>query len=449
MSWRQKPITLILRNVFMTFFTLCSTQSFAAQVENGNPLRFWQGHNKSYLQGTFSAELAYFDQSKSWFGNARENIGDDSDSWWEGVIRPGIEGKYILANASKFYGRVDAVQANTQDIDGAGTNVEYGDVSKIRIEEFYAGWSSGENFSSLGKDFLDISFGRQQYIVGNGFLFYSQSSNGGDRGAYWLADRHTADYSAIIRMKSGEWKGDLVYFKADDNPNMNTKVGGITLDYDAGKNGGVGGGAYYINSDDNFRDEMQVYDIRFNFKIFSAFDVQALKPFELEGEYVYENIDDSDSDNGNGWYLQLSYQFEDLTWKPSLTYRYSGFDKDYDPLFYGFSDWGYWYQGEILGEYVLTNSNLNSQMVKLNVQPVESLSVNLFYYNLRLDDAAAFGVDDKNYGDEIDLIIDWTYNNHLSFSLVGAYASPDDAAKQQTNGDDDWSYMMLYTKISF
>jgi len=454
MTCLTKAIKLAALIWFLVVGAFFTGHSFAAEAEDANPLRFWKGENKSYLQGTISLEIAYFNQGSSWFGEDKANLGRSSDEWWESTIRPGLEGSYFFESAGEIYGRFDAVQANTEDIDAAGSNAAFGDVSKIRVEESYVGWRSGDLFASLGKNALDISFGRQQYIVGNGFLFYNQSSNGGQRGAFWIGDRHAADYAGIIRLRTGGWAGDLVYFKADDKPNSDTKLGGATLDYsfDKGKDkvAGLGGGLYYLNSDIDARDEMLVYNIRGYFKPFEAFDVlPALKPFELEAEYVYENPDDNDTGDGNGGYIAASYQFEKVPWKPDITYRYSRFDKDYDPLFYGFYDWGYWYQGEILGEYVLINSNLQSHMVQLNVKPVESLSVNLFYYNFRLDDADAFGVDDEEYADEAELIVDWTYNDHLLFSFVGAYAWPDDGAKQQTGGNNDWAYMMLYTKISF
>jgi hypothetical protein len=321
------------------------------------------------------------------------------------------------------------------------------------MEEAYMGWRSGDLFSSLGKDFLDISFGRQQYTVGNGFLFYNESGNGDRRGGFWIGARHAAQYAGIVRLRTGGWAGDLVYLRADDAPNTDTKVGGATLDYsfEKGKDkvAGIGGGLYYVASNLTTRDEMMIYNIRGDIKPFEAFDVlPTLKPFKLEGEYVYENTDDKDTGNGNGWYIQPSFQF-DVPWKPGITYRYASFDRDYDPLFYGFNDWGYWYQGEILGEYVLSNSNLNSHMVRLNANPIDAITVNLFYYNFRLDDADSFGVDDEEYADEADLTVDWTANDHVSFSWVGAYVWPDDGAKQQTGGDDDWAYMMLYTSINF
>ena len=63
---------------------------------------------------------------------------------------------------------------------------------------------------------------------------------------------------------------------------------------------------------------------------FEAFEgLAVLKPFKLEAEYVYEDAD-NEFDDGHGWYVSGGYQFEQIPWKPTLTYRYANFDKDYD-----------------------------------------------------------------------------------------------------------------------
>lgn len=424
-----------------------------------SPLILWEGARGSQLKGTFKAQMAYFNQGSSWFGESRQNLGDSSDDWWEGTITPGIEGSYFLEDSGEIYGRASAVFASTDGIDAAGSNVSHGqDASDMRMEDAYIGWRSGDMFSSLGKDFLDISFGRQQYVAGTGFLFYNESSNGGNRGAYWIGERHAAKYAGIVRLKSGGWKGDLLYLEADDNPDTSTKVGGITLDYTISDTiGGIGGGLYRVSSDIDTRDSMKVYDIRFDLTPFAAFAVpEILKPFKFDGEYVYE--DNDDELQASGWYLSGGYGWDKAAWKPSLTYRYASFEgdnpnssksQDFDPLFYGFYDWGYWYQGEILGEYVLSNSNLNSHMVRLSLTPVDSVSVNLFYYHFELDDADGFGVQSSDFADEWDLTLDWAATKLLSFSVVGAYAKPDDGAKEYTGGNDDWFYGMVYASLSF
>jgi hypothetical protein len=425
-----------------------------------SPLGIWEGPRNSYLRGTLKAEGGYFDQGSSWFGNASANIGANTNSWWEWVIHPGIEGSYHFQENGEAYGRLSFVNGNTQDIDAAGSNVgrgNNGDTSHTSMENAYLGWRSGDLFSSLGKDFLDVSFGMQQYVAGNGFLFYSQSSNGKNRGAYWTGERKAAEYAGIAKVNYGQFKGDLVYFKANDNPDTDTKVGGITLDYDLGDIGGIGGGYYNVDSDIQTRDGMDVYDVRFQTTPFKAFNTpDILKPVKFDGEYVYE--DNGDDLNAAGWYLSTGYGWDEVAWNPSITYRYASFEGDnpnssksqnFDPLFYGFYDWGYWYQGEILGEYVLSNSNLNSHMVRLSVDPLKSVHVNLFYYKFKLDNAGGFGVQSSDFADEVDLTVDWTVNNSFALSVVGAYAKPDDAAKEYTGGNDDWTYGMVYATYSF
>jgi len=453
-----KPTRL---NGLVSFVLVASSitgEAFAADSGDAHPLRFYTGPNNSYLQGTLKAEFAYFDQSSSWFGKDVENLGARSNDWWESVIHTGVEGSYFIQNRGEMYGRLSVINAHTDDIDAAGSTVGRGnDTSDTRVEDAYIGWRSGDLFNALGKDFLDISFGRQRYAAGTGFLLYNQSGNGGNRGAFWIAERHAARYAGIIRLKHDQWKSDLLYFEADDNPDSDTKVGGITVDYTVGKIGGVGGGVYHVDSNIDTRDGMNVFDIRFMLNPFQSFKgLPALKPLELEGEYVYE--DNDDQLKAAGWYLSAGYQLDKVTWKPELTYRYASFEgdkpgseksEDFDPLFYGFYDWGYWFQGEILGEYVLSNSNLNSHMVRLTLTPADSITVHLFYYNFHLDNAEGFGVQSDEFANEWDLTVDWTVNNHLSFSLVGAYADPSSGAREFTGGDDDWSYGMLYANFSF
>jgi hypothetical protein len=436
------------------------TSADRAKHAGESPLGIWEGPRNSYLRGTLKAEGGYFDQGNAWFGNDTANIGASTDSWWEWVIHPGVEGSYHFQENGEVYGRFSIVNGNTQDIDGAGSNVgrgDNGDTSHTAVENAYLGWRSGDLFSSLGKDFLDVSFGMQQYVVGTGFLFYSQSSNGKGRGAYWSGERKAAEYAGIAKVNYGQFNGNLVYFKANDNPNTDTKVGGITLDYSLGDFGSLGGGYYSVDSDIQTRDGMDVYDVRFQTTPFQAFNTpDILNPIKIDGEYVYE--DNGDELNAAAWYLSAGYGWDNVMWKPTLTYRYAAFEgnnpnssksQDFDPLFYGFYDWGYWYQGEILGEYVLSNSNLNSHMVRLSADPLDSIHVNLFYYKFKLDNADGFGVQSSDFADEWNLTVDWTVNDSFALSVVGAYAKPDDAAKEYTGGDDDWSYGMAYATYTF
>lgn len=428
--------------------TLAAGPALAGDAEEAekSPLTLWEGDDGSLLKGTFKAAAAYFMQDNAWFGESRSFLGVRTGSWWETYLHPGIEGNYALGSGSELYGRVSAVFGSTNQIDAAGSNIPWDDVTSTRVEDAYLGWRSGELF---GDTSVDVSVGRQQYVVGNGFLFYSQSSNGQNRGAYWMGERQAAKFSGILRVESGNWKTHLVYLEADDNPHSNTRLGGITLDYAFSEAiGGIGGGVYTLESDDELRDSMDVFDIRFSLFPFEAFESSdAMKPVKLEGEYVYEDNGDLVSDSG--WYLSAGYQWKDVPWTPTLTYRYASFSENYDPLFYGFYDWGYWYQGEVLGEYVLSNSNLDSHMLKFNVKPLEAVSASLFYFSFKAHDADAAGYDSDDVADEWNLVVDWTPTDYLTVSAVAAYVIPGDIAKEETGGADDWSYGMLYASVSF
>ena len=451
------PLTATVTALLLTAPLLAT--GYAEETEKPNPLRFYQGENNSFLQASVGLDLAFFNQGNAWFGNDKGNLnGENIDSWWESLVRLGLEGNYTLPNSQSFYAMVDAVQANTfGGIDIGGTNAAEGDVSSLRFDKAYAGWRSGNLFGTLGEDFLDISLGRQIYAVGNGFLFTSEGQGGYKRAAWYLGGRKSADFAGIIRMKSGPWSGDLFYFEADrindftaqHFSDFNTRAGGATVDYAFSDSAHLGGSLFSLDSEDETRDGMQVYDIRGDIKPFAvAGGPEALQPLKFEAEYAHEDKDNN-LDNGNGWYIATSYRFGKVPWKPELTYRYATFDEDFDSLFYGGTDWGTWYQGEIVGEYALGNNNLDTHMIRLKFQPIESLTVNLFYFTFNLHKPEAYDVVSDDYADEWNLIFDWAATDYLTLSLVGAYATPDDGATQLHGGDEDWTSMMLYGCVRF
>lgn len=429
---------------------LTAGQARAEEAEKANPLQFYTGENGSYAKVTLEADLGFFTQSDSWFGKSEENLGKKSDHWWESLIRPGLDVNYVLPSTQTIYGQFDVVQANTfGGIDAGGSNYgnpdsdDNGDIDSLRVDHAFVGWKSGNLFSGLDENFLDISFGRQRYTLGNGFLFASQGSAGGGRAAYWIGGRNSADYAAVVRMKSGNWASDLIYFEPDQVTDDDTRLGGGSVDYAVEKMGNIGGGFYVMESDDTDRDSMNIYNLRagiFPFAVAGGAD--ALKPLHIEGEYAHEDKD-ADLENGSAWYAQVSYQAEHCPWTPTLTYRYASFDENYDSLFFGSTDWETWYQGEIMGEYYLDNKDLDSHMLKLKMQPIEPVAVTLAYIDFNRHDS------DEDLAKEYNLIVDWTVNDHLALSLVGGIATPDEAAETETGGDDNWSYMMMFGSIKF
>jgi hypothetical protein len=175
-----------------------------------------------------------------------------------------------------------------------------------------------------------------------------------------------------------------------------------------------------------------------------------LADWAIGGEYVME-CNDSALEADGGWVGTL-YNFSKLPWAPSIAYRYASFEGDdpnttdneaFDPLFYGSTDWGSWYQGEILGEYALSNSNLTSHAVRLRANPSDEVTLTAIYYTFYLPEEESFGTTDDHYADEVDFLVDWTLTDRLTLSGMAGVAMPGDAATESTGGDDDWSQVLI------
>ena len=133
------------------------------------------------------------------------------------------------------------------------------------------------------------------------------------------------------------------------------------------------------------------------------------------------------------------------------TTRTTAGNEAFDPLFPGFYDWGYWWQGEIAGEYFLSNSNLKSHLVRAHVAPTDAVSGGLIFYRFSLDQprAVAAGVSDKDVALEVDAYVDWKVNANFTVSVVGAFADPGKAVQQTTGRTKNFAYGMVYVAYSF
>ena len=422
----------------------------------------------TYVRLDFQAVTAQFIQDNPWGGESEVFLGGDTSYWSEYGFEPGVEGKFRFGDAGmSLTGRVSGVWTKTRRLDSAGSN--FGDTSNsdITLEDAYLKWTSGSLFSGLGQDALEISLGSQAYQVGNGFLIFDGASDGGERGGFWLGLRSAFDMAGIVRLTTGNWMVEAVYLDPDDVPDSNTKVGGTNIEYTLGDAGVVGGGYWNIyESDNDARDGLSVFDIRAD-----------LTPFEnravsLAGEFVKEK-------NGklnDSWaaYGQVGYDFglgEDVTLKPAVSYRYANFsgdnldsdtDNSFDPLFYGFNDWNEWYIGEITGEYIAGNSNFNAQTVKVAVKPTNSITAYFFYHYFRLNEftdnliprpplppVGSGAIENKSFGHEVNLIMDWAVTDHFNVSATANILVPAEGGRDFFGSSDNWMLAMLWAQVKF
>jgi len=415
--------------------------------------------------------------ANAWGGNTKFHIGNKSNGWMELGLVPGLDAQYSLGDNGTLHARASGVYSTTQlGLDWGGSNFIDGETKKpeeITLEDAFVQWSSGEVFSGLGKDAVTLSIGSQQYNVGNGFLFGNAGSDGGKRGGYWLGLRKAFELAGIARVQSGGFMGEAVYLRSDDLGGDHTETGGANLEYDFASLLGVerfklGAGYWNVFQSDNLRrDGLNVVSIRLD-----AAPLASLPGFGVNAEFVKEK----NQWRNDSWAFQgtLSYDAakNEVPLKPFFSYRFATFSGDdqagdndnrFDPLYYTFNDWNEWYIGEIVGEWVAGNSNINANVFRFRVSPTDSLSINLFYIYLRLNekqgevsgpggrpvDPRVVAVEDKDLSHEFDLIADWAVNDYLSVSTVGAMLVPIAGSKDFYGNDEIWLEFLLNTSIRF
>jgi hypothetical protein len=199
------------------------------------------------------------------------------------------------------------------------------------------------------------------------------------------------------------------------------------------------------------RDGLNVFNVR----AYTA-PIPSLKALSFEAEYALE--DNGDLLKSTAWNLQVAYQF-DMTWKPKVSYRYAIFQGDdpatvanegFDSLLTGFYDWGAWWQGEIAGEYFLSNSNLISHQLRVHVTPTENISTGLMFLDFLQDQPSRFGaVTADHIATEFDWYMDWKINSNFVLSFVAAVADPGEVVELSSGRTDTFIYGMIFAAYSF
>jgi len=404
----------------------------------------------------FDATVGAFGFADSLYTNPKpeQPSGDLTDNWFEGSIKPAVSAEYTTASSAQFYGKVSAVGVRTY---GDAPSLVGDDSSSFDVEDLYVGWRSGNSLGDLGENVLDFTVGRTQYKLGHGLLLYDGASDGGTRGGYWTGARKAFEFAAIGRFKPGNHTVEAFYLDKDDGPDggSDSKLWGLNYEYAIGEDTTLGATYMKWSADPDEapqRDGLDVYNLRAYTAPFPN-----LKALSFEAEYAQE--DNGSALDSTAWNALVAYQL-DTAWQPKLSYRYAFFEGDdpgttkneaFDGLLTGFYDWGTWWQGEIAGEYFLSNSNLISQQLRVHTTPNDAISTGLIFYDFKLDQRASFGpnVTSDSVGQELDWYMDWTLNDNFLISFVAAVADPGKAIEQSTGRTDTFVYGMVFAAYSF
>ncbi|MDT4825662.1 hypothetical protein FQZ97_589520 [compost metagenome] len=405
----------------------------------------------SHLNANLEAVFGVFHSQENYAMSG--TLGEGSSSWREGYIKYGLSFDQGLGGAGTGYGAFSLLSSGTWG-DGDAAGFTDGSERTTKIEDAYLGWRSGNLIEALGEDGVDLSFGRQNIMVGDGFLINGDALNFGNGladgefnrgGGYYLAARKNFDQTAVLRLGGKEgWRSDLMWLKSDNRAQAKTEMYVGTLEHvsDAGTLG-----LTYIDTtdvDEQYaspaqleRDGMKTYSLR-------GQGNAGVENLFLSGEYAWQEPDQGG--NEDAWYLEAGWTFADVAWSPSVNYRYSRFSETFDPLFYGFSrGYGTWFQGEVAGNYSGPfNSNTRVHHVGIKATPLENLSIGALWFDFETldNDLGNFS------GRELDLYAEWgVTENLLVMPVIGLYQPKKSAEEGGAQiGNDDRN---LYSQLVF
>ena len=374
--------------------------------------------------------------------------GNLSDDWGEIYIKPWISLETGLGNGELF-GKASFAYARTGD---DASEIAGGSADSWDFDALYLGWRYGDTESGI----FEVSGGRLDYILGKSFLVNDGYSDGGSRGGYWSNPRTAWAPGINARFQHSQHTAELFYLERDERPESDTesRLGGINYQWSPAATDLVLGASYLslkANELEPQRDGADVWNLRL---YTTPFDV----PLSLDAEWVYE--DNGHALDANAWYLQPYWTWDEARWPTVLYYRYAYFEgddpdtpanEDYDPLFPGFHDWGSWWQGEIAGEYLISNSNLVSHMLRLHTNPTARIGTGLIYFDFSLDQPGSYqgGVQSDELGQEINWYMDWDVHRMFTLSLVLARTEPGRAVEEAFNRTKPFKYAMVYLFFNY
>lgn len=381
------------------------------------------------------------------------DAGVDMDfHWMEFIARLGLDFEFD----DRFGGQFRPLYAATINQDYF-FNPSFPDVRGGTVDRFVIDLAN-VHANGLANGRLDLTFGRQEFSLGQGFVFSDGfnevwASFGFPEGEYpavWIIPRISWDaarariygeqfevnlFASLLSETWGFWTEDA--FSGEYVPGSGSVlVGDVAWKKPEGDGvyGEVAGGVYFVNQEN----EDRLVDLH-NTTYTISHDIVALDArvdltwpqgengsLNVSGEVVFEPCCDIGDENvvipvevegAFGAHADVVYTVDQPT-KPFIglgVRYYTGDDpttpenEAYNPLFYGFYDWGKWYQGNVTGELFLFNQN------ELILTPYAGISTRdgkhlfrAFVFHVRLDEP-----EDEPFLTEVNLLWDYTPTDHV------------------------------------
>ncbi len=320
-----------------------------------------------------------------------------------------------------------------------------------------------------GKGLFGGSFGftvgRQEFGFGDGFLVWDGVS---DKATVWTASMRSMPG---VRVNFQQGPLNLTLFSArTDKPILvldgylgehhgNSRLHGIHLAFDGTTVGNWEVAAFLRDDESEIQADTLALSVRGEY---TAIQFPALS---LSGELVKEagtvrllhGLPSSSTQDRDAWggHLDAKWQFS-APLQPHLKISrivMSGDDPNtrdyegYDPMLFGWVDWGTWFVGSI-SSWEVFSTNERVSLFELGLRPSTTTQLRIQFYDINLDREWSPGAG-RNWSREINTILDWTPPGPLIYGLAANYAQPQSAAKAFVGDDQSRLELMVWVIWSF
>lgn len=369
-----------------------------------NPLTIVNSHGVR-LTARIEAVAGGYAYSGTWFGVATLDptvTFDDSRSWGEGWLEPGIDATIDVAPGLQLYGGLSAGFSQTVGSDSFDV-ANQGDIS---FENAFGGLRT---LNGPGSWNLDISSGQQNYGVGTGMLIWQGAGNGFERGGLGILQRTAWSNATIARATYDGLSLEGFYLDPNelDSNDTETEIAGGVVQYRWSPKSRIGLSALKVLQSEQFYPLPSSTVTDFIPGIENGRDgLEAVQGFLemdgssfgvanawLRGEFAIERNDDINM-HAYAIYGEVGYRFTSLPFMPAISYGFATFSGDdpetttqyerFDPLFYGNGLDNWWFGAN--GSYNFLNSNTVHHRVTLQAVLSQQDFVKLQYVHTRADE---------------------------------------------------------------
>ncbi|WP_281298681.1 hypothetical protein [Flavobacterium limnophilum] len=409
--------------------------------------------NKSLLTTKFALSQMIYTNNNAWYaredamlnGNPLANnpAGSGYTGWMEGWFSGGLYGITTLSAKKNMY----LYGGASYLVSGSAGRELFTDQSRVfgAFDDAYIGFLGTKNYPTGNRLTYNLSIGRKQFSVGQGYIIRNTASNGDNRGALQLNPRWASDYLGLASLRYNNVLVQIFQLDPDELSlvDSQTKIQGFNAEWGDGYSNQIGimllnipksNFNYYSPSGNVLgREGLSLYNIRYY-----GNKPAGVAGLFYKGEFAYERNSNYNMAAFTG-YVDLGWSFAKSPSASVLRYRYAYFSGDnpntekherWDPLLTGGNgeEW-------VIGANhfkVVQNSNMIVNQLQANIRPwskIELVPQAIYMYaaqnnNIGGNPALSY-MPKKEYGYEFNISVkyfqskSWYWHGHLAYTIPG------------------------------